>query len=153
MGGIIIHHERVTDPQALLSLCPFGALCCSSEGRLEITAGCKVCKICVRKGPQGVFEYVEEPAVIVDKSEWRGVSVYVDHYDGEIHPVTFELIGKARELAYSIQQPVYALLVGNRVGALAEEVLHYGVDEVFSPLPHRADRGLHFPGYPAQYRS
>src|SRR5512133_2297800 len=107
MGGIVIHHERVSDPQALLSLCPFGALCCNDQGQLEISAACKVCKICVRKGPAGVFEYFEEPVTSINKDEWRGIAVYVDHYDGEIHPVTFELIGKARELAQKIAHPVY----------------------------------------------
>lgn len=131
MGGIIIHHERVTDAQSLVSLCPFGALCCNADGQLEISAACKVCKICVRKGPAGVFEFIEEPVSDINKDEWRGVAVYVDHYDGEIHPVTFELIGKARELAAKIGQPVYAVLIGSHVNALAEEVRHYGVDEVF----------------------
>lgn len=131
MGGIVIHHERVSDPQALLSLCPFGALCCNDQGQLEISAACKVCKICVRKGPTGVFEYIEEPVTTINKDAWHGIAVYVDHYDGEIHPVTFELIGKARELAQKIAHPVYAVLIGAQVQALAEEVLHYGVDEVF----------------------
>jgi electron transfer flavoprotein alpha subunit len=129
MGGILIHHERVSDPQALIPLCPFGALCCS-EGRLEITAGCKVCKLCVRKGPAGVFEYIEEPVAAVDKTEWSGIAVYIDHYDGQIHPVSLELIGKAQELAHKIGQPIQAVLIGWQVAALAQETLHYGVDEV-----------------------
>lgn len=114
----------------LVPLCPFGALCCN-EGKLEITAGCRVCKICIRKGPAGVFEFIEEPAHSMDKSAWRGAAVYIDHYDGAIHPVSLELIGKARELAHKIDQPVYAVLIGSKVLGLAEEVLHYGVDEVY----------------------
>ncbi len=132
MGGIVIHHEMLQgDPQNLIPLCPFGALCCSPEGRLEITAGCKMCKICVRKGPPGVFEYREDVLSGEDKDTWRGVAVYVDHAAGEIHPVTFELIGKACELAEKIDQPVYAVFIGAGVEARAAELLHYGVAEVF----------------------
>jgi len=130
MSGIIIHHERVKDPQGLVTLCPFGALCCN-EGKLEITAGCRMCKLCIRKGPEGVFEYFEEPQVAVDKSEWRGIGVYIEHHQGEIHPVSFELIGKAREMAQKIGHPVYALLIGQHVRDLAEEVRHYGVDAIY----------------------
>ena len=97
LAGIVIHHENIkSDPRDLFSLCPFGALCCTPEGRLEITAGCKMCKLCVRKGPKGVFEYREDLLSDSDKQAWQGVAVYVDHAGGEIHPVTYELIGKAR---------------------------------------------------------
>jgi electron transfer flavoprotein alpha subunit len=119
------------DPQNLIAMCPFGALCCTPEGRLEITAGCKMCKLCIRKGPDGVFEFREDVLSPVDKEEWRGIAVYVDHSGGEIHPVTFELIGKARELAAKIDQPVYAVFIGSDVEARAAELLHYGVAEVF----------------------
>ena len=67
----------------------------------------------------------------IDKSQWNGIAVYVDHVDGEIHPVTYELIGKARELASKINHPVYALFMGNNIEDKAEELLHYGVDKVF----------------------
>ncbi len=29
----------------------------------------------------------------------EGIAVYVEHHNGNIHPVTYELIGKAREMA------------------------------------------------------
>ena len=66
-----------------------------------------------------------------DKSKWKGITVYVDHVGGRIHPVTFELIGKARELAAKINHPVYALFIGKDIEDKAEEILHYGVDKVF----------------------
>ena len=85
---------------------------------------------CVKKGPAGAVEYVEdEKKEEIDKSQWNGIAVYVDHVDGEIHPVTYELIGKARELASKINHPVYALFMGNNIEDKAEELLHYGVDK------------------------
>ena len=67
----------------------------------------------------------------IDKSQWQGIAVYVDHVDGRIHPVTYELIGKAKEMAEKISHPVYALMMGSRIGENAKELLHYGVDRVF----------------------
>lgn len=132
MAKLVVDHEKVTDPQALAKLCPFGAMEIR-DGRIEINAACKMCRLCVRKGPAGAVEYVENdaPKPQVDKSQWQGVMVYVDHVDGEIHPVTYELIGKARELAAKIHHPVYALFMGSGITSAAHEVLHYGVDEVF----------------------
>ena len=129
MARIIIHQEAIKDREALKTLCPFNALDFVNE-YLEINAACKMCKLCVKKGPEGVFEWCEEAAPGIDKSLWQGVAVYVDHQEGQIHPVTLELIGKARELAGKIGQPVHAVFMGAGIGAAAEELLHYGVDQV-----------------------
>ena len=131
MPRLVIHQEKIPDPRALAALCPFGALE-EREGRVSVNAACKMCRICVKKGPAGAVEYLEDaPAPAVDKAAWQGVAVYVDHVDGRVHPVTLELIGKARELAAKADQPVYALFIGENVAGSARELLHYGVDRVF----------------------
>lgn len=132
MSKLICHQEKVNESniQALVDICPFGALE-AKNGTLEITAGCKMCKLCVKKGPKGVMEFIEEVVVAVDKGLWKGIGVYVDHVEGEIHPVTLELIGKAKELAAVVNFPVYCVFIGCNIKDKAQELLHYGVDEVF----------------------
>lgn len=132
MGKLVVNQEKLNAKiiSELLEICPFGAME-EHAGKIEINAACKMCKLCVKTGPKGVMEFVEEPIVQVDKSLWKGVAVYVDHVEGVIHPVTLELIGKAKELAAKINQPVYALFIGSGINAKAEELLHYGVDKVF----------------------
>ena len=131
MAKLIIHQEKIKDPKELTTICPFGAME-EKDGRVSINAACKMCRLCVKKGPAGAVEYVEEKEKkTIDKSQWNGIAVYVDHVDGEIHPVTYELIGKARELAAVIKHPVYALFMGSKIKEKAEELLHYGVDKVF----------------------
>jgi electron transfer flavoprotein alpha subunit len=114
----------------MIKLCPFNAME-NKNGELSINAACKMCKICVKKGPQGAVEYVEETVAGVDKSLWKGIAVYVDHIDGNIHPVSYELIGKARELASKINHPVYAVMMGSDISHNSRELLHYNVDKVF----------------------
>lgn len=130
MGKLIINHGLVTKEKAeqLVSLCPFGAIS-YEDGRLDISSGCKMCKMCVRKGG-GLVEFQEDTKEI-DKSLWRGICIYADCTGGKIHRVTFELCGKARELAAVTGHPVYALLIGHNTDSCAEELLHYGVDKVF----------------------
>lgn len=131
MKKLIYHPEKADELKIkeLIQLCPFGAIE-NTDGSIQITAACKMCMICVKKGPAGVMEFCEE-SVTVDKSLWKGIGVYVDHMDGNIHPVTMELIGKACELAKSVHFPVYCLFIGSNIRHRAEELLHYGVDEVF----------------------
>lgn len=131
MGKLIVHQDKVTDIAAMVALCPFKALE-DNNGKLEINAGCKLCKLCVKKGQPGAMEFVEEEAgPQVDKSLWKGITVYVDHVEGDIHPVTLELLGKARELADKIGHPVQALFLGSGIGDKAHDLLHYGVDKVY----------------------
>lgn len=86
MPRLVIHQEKIPDPRALAALCPFGALE-EREGRVSVNAACKMCRICVKKGPAGAVEYLEDaPAPAVDKAAWRGVAVYVDHVDGGFIP-------------------------------------------------------------------
>lgn len=128
---LVVHQDKITDINAMVSICPFGALE-NKDGKLEVSAACKLCKLCVKKGQPGVMEFVEETAApAIDKSQWKGITVYVDHVDGEIHPVTYELLGKARELADKINHPVYAVFMGSNINIQASELLHYGVDKVF----------------------
>lgn len=134
MPQMIIHHEKVTKQAAdeLVRLCPFSAIS-YENGKLDISSGCKMCRLCIKKGPAGVIEYKEDEAKsTVDKSLWRGIAVYADHDGGKLHNVTFELLGKAAELAKVTGHPVYALLIGHSLENAADTLLRYGADKVFT---------------------
>lgn len=131
MGKLVVKEALVTPEKAekLIELCPFGAISYNGK-KLDISSACKMCKMCVRKG-EGLVEFVEDIKEI-DKSLWKGICVYADFSGGKLHPVTFELIGKAKELAKVTAHPVYALLIGENTDSAAEELLKYGVDKVFT---------------------
>lgn len=131
MAYLLVHNEKLTPEitEKLISVCPFSAIT-FEDGKLQIGAGCKMCKLCVKRS-DGIIELVETIQQKVSKDEWRGVMVYADHYRGELHNVTLELLGKAQELAKVTGHPVYALIIGHDVGIAAEKLLKYGADKVF----------------------
>ena len=100
MAQLIIDQSKITNKEEFIKLCPFGALTIEG-GNVTVGAGCKMCKLCVKKGPAGAATVQEDEIKAIDKSLWRDITVYVDHDEGKIHPVTYELIGKALELAES----------------------------------------------------
>lgn len=132
MGKLVVNESKLNavNIEKLVKICPFGAIE-KKDGKIEVSAACKMCKLCVKKGPAGVMEFIEDKVETVDKSLWKGIAVYVDHVEGEIHPVTLELIGKARELASKVNFPVYAVFLGYNISDKARELLHYGIDEVY----------------------
>ena len=131
MGKLVIQHNLINEENAktLMELCPFGAIS-YENGKLDISSGCKMCKMCVRKG--GGLVTFEEEVKAIDKSLWKGVCIYADCAEGQLHRVTLELCGKAKELAAVTGHPVYALLIGHNVADAAKKLLHYGVDKVFT---------------------
>lgn len=80
MAELIIHQDKIPDNQELIKLCPFGAME-EKDGKVTISAACKMCRLCVRKGPKGAVEYVEDAVKpSIDKSAWKGIAVYVDQW-------------------------------------------------------------------------
>ncbi len=131
MARLIIHQERISDHQELIKICPFGALE-EQDGNVIVNAACKMCRLCVKKGPEGAVEYVEDvKKAEINKAEWKGIAVYADHVDGAIHPVTYELIGKAKDMAAVTGQEVSVLFMGKDIREKSEEILHYGADKVY----------------------
>lgn len=62
--------------------------------------------------------------------DYKGVFVFVQQIDGEISGVSFELIGKGRELAKVLECQVTAVLLGSRISQLTGELSNFGADQV-----------------------
>ncbi|MBI2906603.1 MAG: electron transfer flavoprotein subunit alpha/FixB family protein [Chloroflexi bacterium] len=63
--------------------------------------------------------------------EYRGVWVLAEHREGELRRVTFELLGKGRELADALGVALAAILLGSGVGEMSRKLIAYGADKVF----------------------
>lgn len=66
----------------------------------------------------------------MDKSQYKDVYVFVEQRDGIIQKVAIELLGKARELADSLNERVVAMLLGYEISDKAKELIGYGADIV-----------------------
>ena len=136
MGKLVINQDLINKENAdkLVSLCPFNAIE-YENGKLDINSACKLCKMCVRKGPAGAITFVEDeaPKNLINKDEWKGIAVFVELELDNVHPVVFELIGKAKELASVTKHEVYAVLIASKdkVEKYKDEILSYGVDKLF----------------------
>ena len=63
--------------------------------------------------------------------EYKGVYVFAQQVDNEISSIAYELLGKAKELAESLDnKEVTAVLIGSDVKGLADSLAEYGADKV-----------------------
>jgi len=100
------------------------------NGKPELNAACKVCGICIKACPQHAILRLETKQDSVDKSQWKDILVFAEVSAGRLHPVSLELIGKARQLAKPLHFQVKAVIVGSGVEAHAAQLRHYGVAEI-----------------------
>lgn len=61
---------------------------------------------------------------------YKGIQVFAEQREGVIQNVAFELLGKARELADSINEQVTAVLIGHNVADLSKDLIAAGADRV-----------------------
>ncbi len=66
-----------------------------------------------------------------DISQWKGVWVFVEQVDGHAHEVSWELLGKGRELANDLGVELAAFVLGENIKPLAGEAFAYGADKVY----------------------
>ncbi|MGL5123288.1 MAG: electron transfer flavoprotein subunit alpha/FixB family protein [Fusobacteriaceae bacterium] len=63
-------------------------------------------------------------------NDYKGVFLFAEQRDQKIENVAFELIGKASELAKSLNEKVTAVLLGFNIKELAKELIENGADKV-----------------------
>jgi len=61
----------------------------------------------------------------------KGILIYAEVESGRVHPVAFELLGKAREIGEKIGGQVWSIILGHEIKDLASELIQYGADKVF----------------------
>ena len=129
MAQIAVIERKCTGCEQCVSACPFSAIDMIG-GKAQMNAACKVCGLCLKQCPQGAIIRLETKVDSVDKTKWSDILVFAEQSEGSLHPVCLELIGEAQRLAAGKDQKVKAVILGGHVEDCAQELRHYGVDEV-----------------------
>ena len=109
--------------------CPFSAI--ALEDKLAVVGtSCTNCGVCVEKCPFGAIEKPEE-AEKKDLSAYKDVWVFAEQRDGKIMQVAVELLGEGRRLADEIGCKLCAVVCGEGITGLADELFGYGADKVY----------------------
>lgn len=122
--------EKCTLCGICVEKCPFGALAIEGNG-IQVGDTCRMCGLCTRSCPEHAIRF-EQRAKSFNKEEWKNFLIFVEQERGDIHPVTYELIGEARKMAAKVNYEVNCLLIGGEgTGENAKKLLPYGVDHVY----------------------
>ena len=85
-----------------------------------------------KAGTPAVEEVDEEAAALAkQQAQFRGVWVFIEQADGEADKVSWELLGKGRELADKLGVELCALVIGHQVEPLCREAFSYGAGKAY----------------------
>ncbi len=60
----------------------------------------------------------------------RNVWIFIEQDEGQLAEVSLELLAKGKEIASQLDSETWAVLCGDQIESLAEQVIHYGADRV-----------------------
>ncbi len=128
--GIKVIEERCTGCGLCLEVCPFAAMELR-DGVVTINEACRVCRLCLKACPESALELRESSGPSLDRDAFQGVMVVGEQQQQHLHPVTFELMGKGRELADQLGQQLHVVLIGQDLTSHGERLLEFGADRVW----------------------
>jgi electron transfer flavoprotein alpha subunit len=129
--GIRIIEENCTGCAVCVRACPFSAIKMEND-KAVILDNCTLCGSCADACKFDAIDFQDERGTgMGDLSSYRDVWVFAEQKDGVIDSAAFELLGVGRHLADQLGQDLAAILIGNKVRPLAQQLIAYGADKVY----------------------
>jgi len=127
----LVDAQKCTVCGVCQDVCPVSAITVT-EIAAEISDDCTLCGMCVDTCEFGAISLPEVgTGPSDDLASYRGVWVFAEWRQGQVHRVAHELLGTGRKLADKLGVELAAVLLGHRLDGHVEELIAHGADVVY----------------------
>ncbi len=133
--SIRVLNEKCTGCKLCVKSCPFGAIEIADKKAGIDLDKCTLCGACLEscKFDAIVLTKISPSEIDFPKKieDYKGVWIFCEQKNGTVQSVSYELLGKGRELADSLGVELCGVIMGENMKEEARKVIHRGADKVY----------------------
>jgi electron transfer flavoprotein alpha subunit len=124
--------DKCTGCGLCITACPYDAVKLE-DGVAVFLENCTSCGACAEACEFEAIEIerTENGGLKTETEKHRGVWVFGELLDDEVHPVVFELLDKGREIADELGTELGIVLLGRKIGDHVRQLSKHGADNVY----------------------
>jgi electron transfer flavoprotein alpha subunit len=131
--SIAIIIEKCTGCTLCVKACPFDAIRIMDKKAIIDLQKCTLCGACkdACKFKAVILEKTPAVCVVPDIKDYKGIWVFIEQKNGKVQSVSYELLGKAQELAKKLNCQVSGVLIGHNMQDQLDEIIWHGADNIY----------------------
>lgn len=130
--SISFDKNKCSGCELCIASCPYPGAIIMVDGVAVKTDKCTDCGACVDSCAFDAIDFKQAvKETEINKEEYKGVFVFVEHRGNKIANVTLELLSEGRKLADQLGEELAGVLIGSDVEGLAKDCFAYSADKVY----------------------
>ena len=128
---IRVIEEKCTGCGKCVEACAFSAIKMIGD-TASVLEGCTLCGACREVCDFSAIDILSEaPRAETRQDNYKGILVFIEQHNNKLAGVGLELLGEGRRLANEIKTELSAIILGDEIGGVGDELISYGADRVY----------------------